>query len=577
MQFKLSYLDPRNNLRIGIYTGIIFGIGTGLPGMIRGGVIGLILAFITAYIVQKMLNKKLEQNVMENEILSNAFVIGIVIAIFGAILFSSFRPAPMIALFSCTIVALRSGSKVKNVVKVNNQEKENEKARLLQLEKEVSDSVDVNVQVQQPLQTDTENPVKVTIINPSELPIRNISIKAQCSRLVRCDEPEVNIKVIEPGSSGYTAIFVQPRISERVDLGKIQVAYLVNSNYYRKMPIDIGTYEAVQSIPATSGTIRETETDLQVARETEFYQGFIRLKMALNNVSSLVINDVALEFDFDEHLFRIDRFEPEYSVKNNRLMLGNIEGNTSRSAMIYFDPMLCSKSSDIKCRIFYKDAKGKLQNSEMKPKRIEVTCPIMRTTSDINIGMLRELVSSLSFSDSKVYQIRSELDTRTLMNVCREMVQRHDIRHIRTLRTKDGKNYETWYHGKTKVNDHDIVLKITISEETGSIELFGATQTAESLVGMLAELGRELTREMEAGTRGKSDLKQIVNVTIKDSIIQRSNLLNSCDFSGNCSGDVVIEDSVIQRTEFKANFCPSCGTKLADGGKFCSECGTKIN
>ncbi|WP_340818530.1 zinc ribbon domain-containing protein [Methanolobus sp. WCC4] len=577
MQLKLSYFDPRNNLRIGIYTGLIFGIGAGFPGMIRGGTIGLILAFITAYIVQNRLNRKIEQDVTEDDILSHAFVLGILIAIFGAILFSAFKPAPLIALFACTVVALRSGSKMKNVVRDRNREKENERTRLLQLEKEASDSVDVNVEVRQPLRTDTENPVKITVNNPSVLPLRNVSIKAECTRLVRCDEPEVTIETIEPESSRYTAIFVHPRISDRLELGKIHVGYLVNNNYYRKMPIDIGTYEAVQGPSVASGTISEADAHLQVVRESEFYQGFVRLKMAVNNDSSLVVNDVALEFDFDEHLFRIDRFEPEYTVKNNRLMLGNIEGNTSRSVMVYFDPLLCSRSSDIKCRIFYKDAKGKLRNTEMKTKRIEVTCPIMQTASDINTGMLRELLSALPFSDSKVYQVRSELDTKTLMNICREMLQRHDIRHVRTLRTRDGKNYETWYHGKTKVNDHDIVLKINISEDTGSIELFGATQTAESLVGMLAEFGRELSAEMEAGSRGKSDLKQIVNVTIKDSIIQRSNLLNSCDISGNCSGDVVIEDSVIQRTEFKANFCPSCGTKLADGANFCSECGTKIN
>jgi hypothetical protein len=229
--------------------------------------------------------------------------------------------------------------------------------------------------------------------------------------------------------------------------------------------------------------------------------------------------------------------------------MGNIHGNNSRSFMVYFDPMLCSKSSEIKCRVFYKDAQGKLLNTEMKPKRIEVAFPILKTDSDINIGILRELVASLPFRDSKVYRINSYLDAETLMNICHEMVQRHDIKHIRTLKTKDGKNYETWYRGKAKVNSHDIVLNITISKDTDSIELFGALQTTESLVSMLTEFGHELSTELKTNTRGKSDLNQIVNVTIKDSI---------------------------QRTESMTNFCPSCGTKLTMGVNFCSECGTKV-
>ncbi|SFM23653.1 zinc-ribbon domain-containing protein [Methanolobus profundi] len=577
MSFKLSYLDPRNNLRIGVYIGLLFGLSSGITGMIQGGIIGLILAFITAFLVQRMMSKKIENDVIGEDVLSNAFVLGIIIAIFGAIVFSSFKAAPAIALFSCTIVAVRSGSKYKKLVKEKNLKIEDEKARLMQQEKEASDSIDVTVEVQQPLRTNAENPVKITIMNPSHLPIRNVSIRAECPRLVRCDEPEVSIDIVEPDSAAYNVIFVYPRITDMIDLGKIHVGYLLNNNYYRKIPIDIGEYGSVDGKAGSGMEVPEIESHmLQAVRETEFYQGFIRLKMSVNNTSPLVVNDVSLEFDFDEHLFRIDRFEPAYTVKNNKLMIGNIEGNTSRSVAIYFDPLLCSNSSDIKCRIFYKDAKGKLRTTEMKPKNIKVTCPIMRTDSDINVGMLRELVSALPFSDSKVYRIKSDLDTKTLMNICREMVQRRDIRHIRTLRTKDGKNYETWYHGKTKVNGHDIVLKITISKDTGSIELFGATQTAESLVGMLAEFGRELSKEMEESSIGKSELNQIVNVTIKDSIIQRSNLLNSCDISGNCAGDVVIEDSVIQRTEFKANFCPSCGTKLADDANFCSDCGTKI-
>ncbi|WP_094228178.1 zinc ribbon domain-containing protein [Methanolobus psychrotolerans] len=576
MSLKLSYFDPRNNLRIGIYIGLFFSLEKGIGGFLAGGIIGLILAFTTAYVVQKTLGKRLEQERQEDDILSHAFVLGLIIAIFGSLLFASFETTPAIALLVCTIVALRSGSKIRNVVKEKNVKKENERIRKLELEKEASDSVEVIVDVQQPLRTETENPIKITVMNPSDLPITNISILAECSRLVRCDEPEVNIDVIAPGSSGYTAIFLYPRIPEQIDLGKIYVAYVINGNYYRKVPIDMGVYEAIQGQPVDSTGIQKPEKHLQVVRETEFYQGFVRLKMAVNNISPLVVNDVALEFDFDEQLFRIDRFEPAYSVKNNRLVLGSIQGNNSKSVMVYFDPMVCSKSSEIKCRIFYKDAKGKLLNTEMNPKRIEVTCPIMKTDSDINIGMLRELLTSLPFRDSKVYRIKSDLATATLMNICREMIQRHDIRHIRTLRTTDRKNYETWYYGKTKVNDHDIILKVTISEETDSIELFGATQTAESLVGMLAEFGREFCKEMELHSKGKSDVKPVVNVIIKDSIIQRSNLLNSCDLAGNCTGDVIVEDSIIQRTEFMANFCLSCGSKLAKDANFCSECGTKI-
>ncbi len=575
MTFKWSYLDPRDNLRIGIYIGLFFGLGGGFPHVIAGGMIGVVLAATTAYVIPKAINGNSTNRKNEDNILSHAVFAGAIIAIFGALVFSSFEPAPLIAIFVCPLVALRSGSRIRKTIKETNAENEIKRANKLNHEKRISEAVNVVVDIQQPLKAETENPVKITIINPSDIPITNISIRAECSRLVRCEENVVSIDVVNAGSSGYTAIFLYPRLADNIDLGKIYISYLINGDYYNKEPLNIGICEVSKNIPAANSDAPEFTTQLQVFRETEFYQGFVRLKMAVNNISTLVVNDVALDFDFDEHLFRIDRFEPMYSVKNDRLLLGSIEGNNSKSVMIYFDPLICSKSSEIKCRIFYKDAKGKLLNTEMKPKRIAVTCPIMKTGSDINIGILKELLSALPFRDSKVYQMRSDFDTATLMNICREMVQRHDVRHVRTLRNKDGNHYETWYYGKTKVNDHDIILKITISEETGSIELFGATRTAESLVGMLAEFGRELCREMKSNSNGKSNVKQVVNVTIKDSIIQRSNLLNSCGLNGNCTDDVVVEDSVIQKSEFMANYCPSCGSKIVQGANFCSECGTK--
>ncbi|MBP1909064.1 zinc ribbon domain-containing protein [Methanolobus bombayensis] len=583
MSLKLSYFDPRNNLLIGVYIGFLLGLTRGFPNAIGGAIIGLILAFVTAYIVQGSLNKKIEKENYygADSIISNAFFLGLVIAIVGAIIFSSVKPAPLISILVCTIVALRSGSKVRKILLKKNADKEREIQQRLQIEQEASDSVQVLIEVQQPLRTETENPVKITIVNPSDLEVRDISIIAKCNRLVRCDEPDVTIDVVPPGSSGYTAIFVYPRMPDHIDIGKLYVAYLINDNYYEKEPLDIGTYETVTGQQTPVINTQNVTSPLQIERETEFYQGFVRLKMSLNNPSSLVINDVTLEFDFDEHLFRIDRFEPSYSIKNNRLMLGNIQGQNSRSVAVYFDPLLCSKSSEIKCRIFYKDAQGKLLSTEMRPKKIEVTCPILETTSstNINTGMLRELVESLPFRDSKVYRINSEMDAANLMKICREMIQKHDIRHIRTLKTKDGKNYETWYYGKTKVNGYDIVLKITISEDTESIEIFGATQTGGSLVGMLSEFGRDIFTEInskKSTENEQAELKQIVNVNIRDSIIQRSNLLNSCDPNGNCSEDVLIEDNIIQRNESRVNFCPSCGAKIVSGANFCSECGTKI-
>ena len=231
---------------------------------------------------------------------------------------------------------------------------------------------------------------------------------------------------------------------------------------------------------------------------------------------ALLLLLVALDFDFDDELLRIDRHDPLRQIINGKIMLGNITASTSKTIAVYFDPMMCSKGADINCLINYKDAKGQIQIARMEAKKISVVCPIMQTDSDINIGRLKEFIEKLSHHDSKVYQIQTGFAIDKLKNSCREVIQKHDVKHIRTLSTKDGMICELWYYGKTKVNSYDIVIRITLVNETQSIELFAATQTAESLAGLLAEVGRELKSAVEDG--GTGNVQQVINVSIRDAV-----------------------------------------------------------
>ncbi|MCK5661750.1 MAG: hypothetical protein KAH86_10335, partial [Methanosarcinales archaeon] len=181
--------------------------------------------------------------------------------------------------------------------------------------------------------------------------------------------------------------------------------------------------------------------------------------MSVANTTDFVVHDVALDFDFDDVLLQINNHEPDYPTKHGKIILGNISGNSSKSIAIYFDPMMCSQGTDINCQINYKDAKGQPQSTQMEPKKISVVCPIMKTDSDINIGRLKEFVENLPHRDSKVYQLHAGFDIEQLKNITREVVQKHDVKHIRTLHTKDGKTCEIWYYGKTKVNSHNIVIR----------------------------------------------------------------------------------------------------------------------
>lgn len=368
--------------------------------------------------------------------------------------------------------------------------------------------------------------------------------------------------------------------AHKVQLGKGWVAF--ESPSYSK-----GNSSKSQSQSKNSYTIKKrTENKLTITRETEFVQGFVCLKMSVFNEDSLVCTDIVLDFDYDEDILRMDRYDPSYKSRNGKANLGNIPSNDSKTVTVWFEPMTCVKSSTINCLVTYKDAESQLQTMQMNPIKISVVCPIMRTDSDINIGRLKELIGNLPCKDSRTYKIKTKFDIKDLVYRLREVIQRYDIKHLRTLHTTDEMNYEMWFYSKTKVNRTDIVLKIGVSYKEKSVELFAATETTESLTGLLAKTGSEVRTAIEDELQKRGSVNQIINLTIKDSIIQRSNLLSSCDMEGNCTGDIVIEDSVVLRSTVgkeaplsktkESVSCHSCGTEISPRSKFCHSCGEKL-
>ncbi len=285
------------------------------------------------------------------------------------------------------------------------------------------------------------------------------------------------------------------------------------------------------------------DATIDIVRETEFYQGYIRFKMAVSNVGDYVINDATLNFEFDEKLLHIARHEPEYQIIRERYYLGNIDSGKSKSIAVYFDPLMCSKGTDIDCYINYKDHRGKRNIIQMDPKEISVICPILKTDSDINVGRLKEFLETLPSHDSRIYEITRSFDSEKLINVSRSVLQKHDLRHVRTLHTKDHKNSEMWYYGRTKANKYAVIIKISILVESNTIEIFAATNNSEALAGVLAEIGRELKATIESKINTGT-----VNIQIKDSVVQRSNLLEMCDMENNCDVNLIIEDSIVQQT-----------------------------
>ena len=308
----------------------------------------------------------------------------------------------------------------------------------------------------------------------------------------------------------------------------------------RECWIDVGEKNMTASVgQSTTKTI--SSQDPQIIRAYEFYSGYIRLKISVKNPTPLTIHDVLLEPDFDRAILFFERHEPEeYLLENEKIILGTINPNNDRTVSLYLEPTICAKEgTDVQCHVRYKDAQGKPGSLDMEPLRIQVVCPIFETKEPVNIGSLKQLIESLPSRDSKIFSVPRNLDAPTQLKLFQSVIQLHDIRHISTLRRAN--NFESWYYGKTKVTQKDMVIKLGIAKDMDMVEITAFSHDPKDLTGLLAEINRHVTEEVSK----RGNVQKIFNISIKDSVLTRTNLLNNCDMDGKCSGDVTIADSVV--------------------------------
>ncbi len=301
--------------------------------------------------------------------------------------------------------------------------------------------------------------------------------------------------------------------------------------------------EQLSSKKAPTIQAAEHSNKLRALRESEFFNGFIRLRLSVSNKMSHTVTDVLLDIDLDENILRLDHYEPDtYATRNGKIHLGNITPNNDKTIALYLDPLTCSKEgTDINCRIDYKDAYGKSDSIRMELLKIPFTCPIFDTEQNINIGRLKELVDLLPAHGNKVFSISKGVEIGEAIALCREVIQMHDVRHVRTFKTTDGKTAETWYYGKTKVEKNDIVIKASVNKETESIEVFVAAPDQKALTGLLGQLGSNLTEKGKSLRKFAPEL----NIIVRGSAVKGKRLLDLCDKYGNCGANVIVEDSVL--------------------------------
>jgi hypothetical protein len=300
----------------------------------------------------------------------------------------------------------------------------------------------------------------------------------------------------------------------------------------RKFLGQLGDYRAAEA--AAAG---KAKADISLKGELEFYQGFVRLKVAVKNGMETFINDASFRLVYKDAVLRLDHIEPPYPLKGDEVIIGNIEPREKKTIAFYLDPQICTESF-LEGILSYKDMRGNLEMLKLPRKLASVVCPIMYTDENVNTAMLKRMAAEeLDKKDTKVFAIPPSLAPDRAFDLAEAAVQHHDVRLVREFTEKDPFVGEAWYYGKAKGREDRIVIRARVLADKNVLEFFVASSSTLMLTGMLAELKADLNKERDA-QKVRAPMKQITEPEQVDEIATIRTLLDKASEAETEAGEI---------------------------------------
>jgi hypothetical protein len=267
---------------------------------------------------------------------------------------------------------------------------------------------------------------------------------------------------------------------------------------------------------------RTRTVGVKMLSEVEFFQGFVRLKVAIRNDTKTVITNVATDIVFDSNVLRMARIQPDrYEISGTKVKLGTISPREKKTVAYYLDPLICQES-DIDGTATFKDAEGAFKTVTMKRRRADIVCPIFFTEENANTAMLKRLIhEELKESDSKLFTVPKMLPASDAFLLSKEVIRSHDVRFVRefTESEEEGAYHgEAWFYGVTKVKKDKMVIRASIWEDRKTVEFFVASGRIESITGLLAELGQNLNKTLKEKYLGRVSATPVMDPKSQDEV-----------------------------------------------------------
>jgi len=290
------------------------------------------------------------------------------------------------------------------------------------------------------------------------------------------------------------------------------------------------------SPPEKKAPAELSKGEVSVKSEVEFYQGFVRLKVAIKNSMPTMIGKTTFKLMYSDTALRLDHIEPQLEMKGEEVVLGMVEPKEKKTIAFYLDPQICTESF-LEGVLTYKDAMGNLEMVKMPKKLTAVVCPILFTDQNINTAMLKRMATEeLDSKDTKVFSIPPRVEPKKAFEIAKAAVQHHDIRLVREYFQDAPYIAEAWYFGKAKGREDKLIVRARVLGERNVLEFFVASSSTLMLTGMLAELKNDLNDEMNT-QKMPSRMSPVTKAEEVDAVAAITSLLDKEASAEQSAGD----------------------------------------
>jgi len=235
----------------------------------------------------------------------------------------------------------------------------------------------------------------------------------------------------------------------------------------------------------------ETVEEPQIVREYDFAGGNVRFKVAVRNLTSLVINDVEVRLNIPKE-FRLVNILPsnlERDLNKGTILIGNISPGESFGVEYYLEPIACGRSK-IAGIVSYKSATGELKATVIRPKEVQIKCPLVFKPEEANIAMVRNLYTKIKVKDYKRFGLN--IPAQEAFELLNETIMKYDVQQIElNIHSEKPFKAEAWFYTRTKVLNNPVIMRTKVLEEQGYLDVEITCPDTSELTGLLAKISED--------------------------------------------------------------------------------------